>query len=65
MQLQLLTASGGIVGAAVAACAQLTTVHACAHILAFTAGGFINIALVQVLSELMSDAFTRRFVTAL
>lgn len=54
---QLLTSVGGMIGATVAlACsgssgAQATT----SWILPFTAGGFLNIALVQVLPELLQE----------
>lgn len=57
---QLATSAGGLVGAVVALTANVASPHACSHILAFTAGGFINIALVQVLPELMKQGFTRR-----
>lgn len=60
---QLLTSAGGLMGAIVALTANVTTTHGCTHILAFTAGGFINIALVQVLPELLhGDGLTRRLV---
>ena len=61
----MLTSIGGIAGACLA-----LTANVCAKsgpsmtlILAFTAGGFINIALVQVLPELQHKCMTSRYVS--
>lgn len=54
---QLVTATGGIIGAivALASASNSLSQSATGWILPFTAGGFLNIALVQVLPDLMSE----------
>ncbi|EYC35790.1 hypothetical protein Y032_0984g3286 [Ancylostoma ceylanicum] len=49
---QLVTASGGVLGAVVALYLRSGAVQSADWILPFTAGGFINIALAQILPEL-------------
>lgn len=60
-KLQLLTAVGGAVGACTALFLHMEFAanRASQNILPFTAGGFINIALAQILPELMSETDTR------
>ncbi|KHJ96196.1 hypothetical protein OESDEN_03842 [Oesophagostomum dentatum] len=49
---QFVTASGGVIGACVALYLRSGSVESPEWILPFTAGGFINIALAQILPEL-------------
>lgn len=56
----MFTAIGGIVGAAVALTAHGFDVdQKAAWILPFTAGGFLNIALVQVLPDILKETRLR------
>ncbi|XP_056382508.1 zinc transporter ZIP13 isoform X2 [Hyla sarda] len=60
-KMQLMTAMGGIFGAGFAVCAQSPkgAVEAVAWILPFTSGGFLYIALVNVLPDLLEEKNTR------
>ncbi|XP_075693939.1 zinc transporter ZIP13 [Rhinoderma darwinii] len=60
-KMQLMTAMGGIVGAGFAVCAQSPkgAGEAVAWILPFTSGGFLYIALVNVLPDLLEEKNTR------
>ncbi|CAG9539898.1 unnamed protein product [Cercopithifilaria johnstoni] len=62
VQAQLLTAIGGAVGAwaALFLHSECATSGASQNILPFTAGGFINIALTQILPELMKETNSRQ-----
>ncbi|KAK6034138.1 metal cation transporter, ZIP family [Cooperia oncophora] len=57
---QLVTASGGIIGAVVALWINNDSMQSADWILAFTAGGFINIALAQILPELNEERDRRQ-----
>lgn len=59
--MQLLTATGGVMGACCALFinTDALTSSGVSWILPFTAGGFINIALVQILPELMEETNPR------
>jgi len=56
---QFLTATGGILGATAALCIRCDIADSTSFILPFTAGGFLNIALAQILPELMREENSR------
>ncbi|VDM59932.1 unnamed protein product [Angiostrongylus costaricensis] len=59
---QLVTAFGGVVGACAALWLQSSAVQSIDWILPFTAGGFINISLAQILPELNQETSRRCFI---
>ncbi|KAE9415359.1 hypothetical protein Angca_006835 [Angiostrongylus cantonensis] len=62
---QLVTAFGGVVGACAALWLQSSAVQSIDWILPFTAGGFINISLAQILPELNQETNRRQNIKQL
>ncbi|VDM74897.1 unnamed protein product [Strongylus vulgaris] len=65
LHLQFVTASGGVIGACVALYLRSGSVQSPEWILPFTAGGFINIALAQILPELNREKDRRQNIKQL
>lgn len=62
---QFVTASGGVAGACMALWMKYDLTHSVDWVLPFTAGGFINIALAQILPELNRELDRRQIVKQL